>query len=166
MCAMASQITSVSIVCSNVCSGADQRKHQSLSSLAFVMGVFLPKGLVTRKDVSIWSWWCHQLHIPYHGCHPVNLRFNERIRCVSNSLALNHRNSIKIVDAWIWIIVASSYKGLFNTSAICETNPSSVIRSIVCLPGCVYVYVPMAEYKQNPKLPLVPIHHSLEQDHN
>ena len=36
--AMASQITGVSIVCSTVCSGADQRKHQSSASLAFLWG--------------------------------------------------------------------------------------------------------------------------------
>ena len=36
---MASQITTVSIVYSTVCSGADQRKHQSSMSLAFVRGI-------------------------------------------------------------------------------------------------------------------------------
>ena len=36
---MASQITGVSIICSNICSGADQRKHQSSTSLAFVRGI-------------------------------------------------------------------------------------------------------------------------------
>ena len=39
MSAMAPQITSVSIVCSSVCSGADQRKYQSSASLAFVRGI-------------------------------------------------------------------------------------------------------------------------------
>ena len=39
MSAMASQITGVSIVCSSVGSGADQRKHQSSASLAFVWGI-------------------------------------------------------------------------------------------------------------------------------
>ena len=39
MSAMASQITGVSIVCSTVGSGADQRKHQSSASLAFVWGI-------------------------------------------------------------------------------------------------------------------------------
>ena len=34
--AMASEITSVSIVYSNICWGTDQRKHQSTASLAFV----------------------------------------------------------------------------------------------------------------------------------
>ena len=39
MCAMASQITSLTIVYSTVYSGADQRKHQSSASLAFVRGI-------------------------------------------------------------------------------------------------------------------------------
>ena len=39
MSAMASQITDVSIVCSAVGSGTDQRKHQSSASLAFVRGI-------------------------------------------------------------------------------------------------------------------------------
>ena len=48
MSAMASQITGVSVVCSTVFSGVDQRKHQSSASLAFVGG-FPHKGPVTRK---------------------------------------------------------------------------------------------------------------------
>ena len=39
MSVMASLITGVSIVYSSVCSGADQRKHQSSTSLAFVRGI-------------------------------------------------------------------------------------------------------------------------------
>ena len=39
MSSMASQITSVSIVCSTLCSGADQRRYQSSASLAFVGGI-------------------------------------------------------------------------------------------------------------------------------
>ena len=39
MSAIASQITSSSIVFSNMQSGADQRKHQSFASLAFVKGI-------------------------------------------------------------------------------------------------------------------------------
>ena len=52
---MASQITGVSIVCSTVFSGADQRKHQSSASLAFVWGIHrwpvnaTHKGRVRRK---------------------------------------------------------------------------------------------------------------------
>ena len=71
---MASQITSLTIVNSSVYSGADQRKHQSSASLAFVRGIHRRpvnsphKGPVTRKmflfdDVIMWCVWtgsrCH-----------------------------------------------------------------------------------------------------------
>ena len=52
---MASRITSLTIVYSTVYSGADQRKHQSYASLAFVRGIHRwpvnspHKGPVTRK---------------------------------------------------------------------------------------------------------------------
>ena len=52
---MASQITCVSIVSCTVCSGADQRKHQSSKSMAFVRGIHRSpmdsphKGSITRK---------------------------------------------------------------------------------------------------------------------
>ena len=53
--AMASQITSLTVVYSTVYSGGDQRKHQSSASLAFVRGIHRwpvnspHKGPVTRK---------------------------------------------------------------------------------------------------------------------
>ena len=52
---MASQITGLLIVCTAVCSGTDQRKHQSSASLAFVGGIHQwpvnspHKGPVMRK---------------------------------------------------------------------------------------------------------------------
>ena len=46
---IASQITSLAIVCSAVYSGAHQRKHQSSASLAFVHGIHPHKWPVTRK---------------------------------------------------------------------------------------------------------------------
>ena len=57
MSAAASQITGVSIVCSPVCSGAPQSRHQSSASLVFVRGIHRSpvnsphKGPVTRKMV-------------------------------------------------------------------------------------------------------------------
>ena len=65
--AMSSQMTGVSIVCTTVCSGADQRKHQSSASLAFVRGIHRSqvnsphKGPVTGKlspldDVIMRNW--------------------------------------------------------------------------------------------------------------
>ena len=58
MSGVASQITSVSSVYSNTCSGADRRNHQSSASLAFVRGIHRwpvdspHKGPVTRKNVN------------------------------------------------------------------------------------------------------------------
>ena len=58
MSAMASQITSLTIVYSTVYPGTDKRKHQSSASLAFVMGIHRwpvnspHKGPVTRKIFS------------------------------------------------------------------------------------------------------------------
>ena len=55
MSAMASQITSLTIVYSIVYSGTEQRKHQSSALLAFVWGIYrrpvnsMHKGPVTRK---------------------------------------------------------------------------------------------------------------------
>ena len=57
MSAMASQITGVSMVSSNLCSGLDQRKHQSSASLDFVREIQRRpvnsphKGPETRKPV-------------------------------------------------------------------------------------------------------------------
>ena len=65
--AMASQITSLTIVCSNVCSGADQRKYQSSASLAFVWGIhqwpvnFPNKWPVTRKCFHLMTSLCASL---------------------------------------------------------------------------------------------------------
>ena len=85
--AIASQITSLTIVYSSVYSSADQRKHQSSTSMAFVRGIHRwpvnspHKWLVTRKmfpfdDVIIhfdsWPFWCWGRNITeelsqYHG---------------------------------------------------------------------------------------------------
>ena len=60
--AMASQITGVSMVCSIVYSGADQRNHESSASLAYVRetlvtGEFLSQRASNAENVVIW--WSH-----------------------------------------------------------------------------------------------------------
>ena len=50
MSAMSSQITDFSTVCSIVCAGVDQRKHQSSASLAFVRGgPLLTDGFLSQR---------------------------------------------------------------------------------------------------------------------
>ena len=62
--AVASQITSLTIVYSTVHAGADQRKHQSSASLAFVHGIHRwpvnsPAQMASNtENISIW-WCCH-----------------------------------------------------------------------------------------------------------
>ena len=65
---MASQITGASSVCSVVCSGADQRKHQSPVSLAFVREIHRwtvdspHKGRLT-KTVNVSILWHHHVRV-------------------------------------------------------------------------------------------------------
>ena len=93
MSAIASQIISASIICSNVCSGADQIKYETSTSLTSVRGIHRwsvnshHKGPVTRKmflfdDVIMaklfcfpcvlpeekWKCWCaqHRKHFPFY----------------------------------------------------------------------------------------------------
>ena len=70
---IASHITSLTIVYSTVYSGADQRKHQSSASLAFVRGIHRSpvnsprKGPVTRKSFHLMtSSWFHWPIYKYH----------------------------------------------------------------------------------------------------
>ena len=71
MCAMTFQITAVSVVHLIVCSGADQRQHQSSVSLAFVRGIHQwsldspHKRASKTENVSIW--WCHHVTILQHS---------------------------------------------------------------------------------------------------
>ena len=69
MTTLASQITSLMVVYSTIYSDADQRKHQSSSSLAFVWGIHRDRWIPRTKgqlrgNVSIW--WRH------HGVAPQN----------------------------------------------------------------------------------------------
>ena len=60
--AMASQITSLTIVYSTVYSGADQRKHQSSASLAFVWEFtgdrWIPTQMASNAE-NVSMWWRH-----------------------------------------------------------------------------------------------------------
>ena len=82
MSAMASQITSLTIVYSIVYSGADQRKHQSSASLAFVRGIHRwlvnspHKGPVTLK-LFLFNDVVMQSFIGHYGSNmPLNVRWS------------------------------------------------------------------------------------------
>ena len=69
--AMAPKTTDVLIVYSTVCSGADQKNHQSSASLAFVMGIhrspvtgeFHSQRVSNAENVSIW--WRHHVYVAF-----------------------------------------------------------------------------------------------------
>ena len=59
--AIASQITSLTIVYTNVYSDADQRKHQISAPLAFGTGEFPVQMASNAENVSIW--WRHHEYL-------------------------------------------------------------------------------------------------------
>ena len=108
MSAMASQITSLTIVYSTVYTGANQRKHQSSASLAFVRGIhrwplsYPHKGPVIWKmfpfdDVIMRSPFIAQDDRSYrsslHGSGNFNIRF--LLQCSVLNLSWKMHNDIK-----------------------------------------------------------------------
>ena len=56
-------VTGISILCSTICSGIDQRKHQSTTSLAFVRGIHSspvdPPSQKASNMENVAIWWRH-----------------------------------------------------------------------------------------------------------
>ena len=117
MCTMASKIIDVSIVYSTVCSGADQRKHQSSASLAFVKGIpWWPvnsphKGPVTRKMFPLYD-------VIMKFCHVTQLdqarrQYNTKIRVdhfsLKQSWLMCRDNVIQSVAAVSVLLFRSSW---------------------------------------------------------
>ena len=76
-----SQITSVSIICSAVCSGVDQIKHQRSASLAFVWGIHRWTVNSTLKGPVTWK--CFHLITSSWTMHCVYIFINHSIRYIS-----------------------------------------------------------------------------------
>ena len=95
---MASQITSLTFVYSTVYSGADQRKHQSSASLAFVWGIHRGAGTgefpahmaSNAENVSIW--WRH--HAKIFAKVLAILSRSECVKLLIDGLMQESRNSI------------------------------------------------------------------------
>ena len=84
--AMVCQITSLTIVYSIVCSGADQREHQSSASLAFVRrnppvtGEFPAQRASNPENVSIW--WRHHIMFRYEpDVQPMTQNAEQSMQC-------------------------------------------------------------------------------------
>ena len=96
MSAMASQITSLTTVYPTVYSGADQRKHQSYASLAFVRGIHRwpvnspNKGPVTRKMMT-------SLRITYLP-HVIESSGPCSALCYGTTHGMHHHGTIDILE--------------------------------------------------------------------
>ena len=70
--AMAFQITSLTIVCSTVYSGANQRKYQSSTSLDFVRGIYQsPVNSPQRASNAETIWWRHHKYKAKHKAYSM-----------------------------------------------------------------------------------------------
>ena len=104
---MASQITSLTIVYSTVYSGADQRKHQSSASLAFVRGIHQGavnsphKWPVTRKMFHhIWCWITS--HTLWHETEHLIFLFVDIMKLCRVSTSSTNRNE---ANSSLWSIL-------------------------------------------------------------
>ena len=121
MSAMASQISGVSIVCWNVCSGADQRKHQSSVSLTFVRKINRwpvdspQKGSVKRKMFAFdsnYDWYSISVTsiVNAISCY-IGLRYNGtwpyhhiNVWTFNHCIALTHETIVYAVCAVIFCV--------------------------------------------------------------
>ena len=120
MCAMASKITDLTIVYSSVFSGADQRKHRSSMSLAFVReltGEFRAQMASNAENFSIW--WCH------HGCGKL-MPFPSKSPCgwVINSYIL-------LLQLYIIVILPWACGNIFMTFHKCHINDVMAIIQVL-----------------------------------
>ena len=117
---MASQITSITIVYSAVYSGADQRKHESTASLAFVRGIHRwsvnSRTMASNvKNVSIW-WrrWRHHDKLPADR-HSIRKKLwldglSNRIKFKHHYYGLwNRLTGTTWFGQWSWICVRNAY---------------------------------------------------------
>ena len=94
---IAFQITSPTIVYSTVYSGADQRKHQSSASLAFVRGIYRDRWIqMASNEENVSIWWRHHVK-----CISLNENFrilnNISLKCVPSGLIDTMEPLVQIV---------------------------------------------------------------------
>ena len=120
-------ITSLTIVYSIVYSDADQRKHQSSASLAFVQGIhtqltgeFLAQMASNVENVSIW--WCHHAerasHVHIWECHSFEMKLWKLQRTYTQliDISIHHYNDV------IMTTMASQFTSLTVVYLIAYSN--------------------------------------------
>ena len=115
MTTMASQITSLTVVYSTVYSGADQGKHQSSASLAFVWGIhrdwWIPrtKGQLRGK--------CLHLMTSSWVFLPLWLVITYMISRMTLTLPSWHGNALCVTDPLLWKLLALCYRWISITKS-------------------------------------------------
>ena len=106
---MASQISGGSIICSNVGSGTDQRRHQSFASLAFVWGIhrwpvnYPHKSPVMRKMlpfddvIMLHTWTCKYHEISSAILNDVTPLTHQQRYAITGSQKVLKRNMSKLI---------------------------------------------------------------------
>ena len=89
---MASQITGITIVYSTICSGADQRKHQSSTSLAFVRRIHWqqlnsPHAQRASNAENIFIWWRHHVRLAITVSADVVNRYSSKLDLIPSQIA-------------------------------------------------------------------------------
>ena len=112
MTTMASQITSLTVVYPTVYSDADQRKHQSSASLAFVWGIHRDRWIPRTKasyaeNVSIW--WRHHVIDIYSSIQSPKT-FNrslyhahDHVRCLALIIYFQLHAGLLSHCSWLWV---------------------------------------------------------------
>ena len=108
--AIASHITSLTIVYTTVYWDSDQSKHQSSASLAFVWGIHRGQRASYAENVSIW--WRH--HGKLIDCGHTAVSF-----CIILLLCHCHNCIVLIQSAWWTLFVASCNLDLFAAGWVC-----------------------------------------------
>ena len=123
---MASQITSLTIVYSTVCSGAEQRKHQSSASLAFVRGIHrgpvnsTQKWPVMRKIfhlmTSSWQYMClcHEDIMSYFVADVLTTHTDGQSKVVHINTYNYGKYGNRIMDTYARRIMDTSAQYVFN----------------------------------------------------
>ena len=124
--AMASQITGFSLLCSNVCSGADQREHANSASLAYVKGNqrwpldSLHKGPVTEKI------------FPFHE------GIMEKRNTISCSPARAMGRLFKVI--WWKLAILKMFNGRKSQTTVPWVTVCVYLSNSICSPGCLVLY--------------------------
>ena len=153
--AMASQITSIKIVYSAVYSGADQRKHQSSTSMAFVTGEFSAQRASNAENVSIWrrhhanlifrmplcldQWFDFKFYTSWRVEWSSNRLFPEQLlhAYIKESIkALNHSPSVREpTNEWWFSFIRAS-----NTENVSMSRHHHSTTKQICTTGYIFPF--------------------------